>query len=126
MRCQIALYPGRLRQKCEKFCFRGGGVLPSYTIWKQISEEDAARNLPCYTGVYNKPLVTLTLPFDLGGWIVQLAPLLVMDGNKTKIVDRNVLLKTGLQLQHEKSTNQMLICLHVPVMLICTHKKLIG
>ena len=53
--------------------------------------EDANRNLACYNVEYIIPKERLNIAIETGSWTLQLAPFIIVDGQKANIIDRNLL-----------------------------------
>ena len=74
-----------------------------------IPPEDAARNLACYNGKYIVPKGRLIIEVESGWWIIQSAPLIIVDDKKAPfIIGWNILAKIGIKIvQDTPKHNQM-------------------
>ena len=77
-------------------------------ILKNIPPEHTARNLACYNVEYIQPKGRLVITIESGRWIVQTAPLIIVDNQKANILGRNLLPRIGIKLIQDKPTQKVL------------------
>ena len=69
---------------------------------KKIPPENTARNLACYKGKVIILKRRLILAIESGGWTIQSAPFIVVNGQKANIFGRNLLSSIGIKLIQEQ------------------------
>ena len=77
-------------------------------VFKNIPPKDTPRNLACYNGESIHPRGRLIVTFEMEGWELQTAPLIIVDNHKANIIGRNLLPRIGIRLIQEKQTHRIL------------------
>ena len=66
-------------------------------VFKNIPQEDTARNLACYNGESIHLKGRLIIKIQSGGWKVQTAPIIIEVNHKANIIGRNLLPRIGIK-----------------------------
>ena len=66
-------------------------------VFKNIPQEDTARNLACYNGESIHLKGRLIIKIQSGGWKVQTAPIIIVVNHKANIIGRNLLPRIGIK-----------------------------